>query len=164
MLSNTQSLARCQSSLHLHSNRVINIRPHVFPSYTHIQIRFGGGGGRPGGRPSYNYKERRVLGIDEPYKKLKLRPWGFMEDIEHLIKLDEKAGDFEVDFAKTVNFKEPAFDYARTSNRKRVDPASLFGSNKGYGMIATPPKKQNFSHKRIFGEKLKRTKKADTEL
>jgi hypothetical protein len=48
------------------ANRVLN----------YIPVRFGGG--RPGRRPQFNWKEKRILGIDQGAAKLKpLRNWPF---------------------------------------------------------------------------------------
>jgi hypothetical protein len=113
--------------------------------------RFGGGGGRPAGhgRPTFNFKEKRILGLDKKYNKLKLQPTGFFSDIEE--HFDPKR-DFMIKFADQENFKEPDIDW--TVNEKRVfNVASLYGSNKGCDMLPAKPKRQPFSYKRIFGQK-----------
>ena len=48
---------------------------------TRIAVRHGGGGGRPAGRPAFNWKEKKLLGLGETetLKPWKNKPSGYVE-------------------------------------------------------------------------------------
>jgi hypothetical protein len=62
-----------------------------------------------------------------------------------------------------VNLKDPNFTNDKleavfpsfVNRRKSLDPNLLFGSHKPSGALPARPRKQNFSHRRIFGDKKK---------
>lgn len=119
------------------------------------QIRFAGGGGRPGGRPAFGWKEKKQLQLREKGEKLKvfdLKNFGDFDDIKHFI--DTSRGDFiiditdlNVDFSKYFGTPEEQASIAakmekEDNSRKQVVPAMLFGSNKTTGQIL---KKYNYN-------------------
>ena len=138
------------------------------------QQRNAGGGGRPGGRPTFSWKDKQALRLankaDKQQKPFKVLPFGDFKDIEPY--LNASKGDFMVDITDSaewseesekkkryesqgVTYEEAEAEKARVANtRKVIDPSLLFGSQKTAGVIE---KKYNysgakFSHKRIFGE------------
>ena len=69
------------------------------------QIRFAGGGGRPGGRPTFSWKERRDLQLRERGEKLKvfkLKDFGDFDDIKGF--MDESRGDVIIDITDLEEF------------------------------------------------------------
>lgn len=123
-------------------------------------VRHAGGGGRPGGRPAFNWREKQQLRLSQKNakKELKLRPFGSWLDIQEFF--DEKSGATMIEPSKvregvTIKARDPSDD--PDSNTKKVlSPALLFGPQKSYGYLrgkATHGKHALFSHKRIFGER-----------
>lgn len=103
-------------------------------------VRFAGGGGRPGGRPAFNWKEKMQLRIDNKEKKklLKNRPTG---NYDEYLKphFDASRGDMIIDLANLTNFKPP--DELRASadqDKKKIQMKMLFGSNKPFGILKRP--------------------------
>lgn len=104
--------------------------------------RFGGGGGRPAGhgRPSFNFKEKKILGLDKKYKKFNPQPSGFFSDIEEFF---DPARDVRVKLSEKEDFEEPNMDW--DSNDKKVfNVAALYGSNKSYGMLVRKQKRKPY--------------------
>jgi len=120
------------------------------------QIRFAGGGGRPGGKPTFSWKERRDLKLREKGEKLKvykLKEFGDFDDIKGFI--DESRGDVIIDITDMDDFdfhslmgsaEEQAELKAKMekgeNSRKQIVPSMLFGSAKPAGAIL---KKYNYN-------------------
>jgi len=131
----------------------VSVRSRVV-SCTRVLVskRFAGGGGRPGAKPTFNWKERRELGLPEPRHHLaKLPVRGTYDDIEEMA--DEETF---ID----VLAQEDGFSFGGDTlpnDKKVIEPSMLFGPSKAQsrGKIL---KKRNykgarFSHSRIFGKK-----------
>eukprot|EP01040_Poterioochromonas_malhamensis_P014745 gene14745-16369_t len=118
------------------------------------QKRFGGGGGgRPGGKPTFNWKQKIELGLvkTEKVKKTPLNLTGrYVELKDHV---NPTSGDLIIDFAKNADgLKEAQAHFHSLNNpQPRLNLTSLYGSNKSYGFLPKKPRKKPFSHKRIFG-------------
>eukprot|EP01041_Mallomonas_annulata_P003705 gene3705-7368_t len=116
-----------------------------------------GGGGRPGGRPAFNWKERKTLGLDGASKELKARPIGDFNDIEGF--MDPSRGDILVNLTDLEHWDEPEKEMISDGYRdarKTIQIGMLFGPNKIAGTILrkeSNAEKPNFSHRRIFGSK-----------
>ena len=82
-------------------NRVLDIVRHM-------------GGGRPGGRPTFNWKEKRALGLDKEFGELKAGPFGYFEDIENHF-----AKDVEKSFIKLGDIEEYTAPDVPLLNRKK---------------------------------------------
>jgi hypothetical protein len=114
--------------------------------------RFAGGGGRPGAKPTFNWKERRALGLEEVGKKRTKSPVrGDFADLEALVDKESFINILEQPDGFTVGGNIP-------NDKKLINPAGLFGSGKPRGAIQ---KKRNygnsrFSHTRIFGKPARR--------
>ena len=112
-----------------------------------IQVRHRGGG-RPGGRPTFNWKEKRELErLDAEYRannhefdEFKFKKMG--GDGTDLIKaLDPSRGDMLIDLNTVTEFDSTVYanklksvTYYDTS-RKQVDVKRLFGSSKPTGFV-----------------------------
>lgn len=117
-----------------------------------IVSRSAGGGGRPGGKPAFSWREVKQLNLEKKFVDVKLRPEGFFEDIES--HMDPTRGDKLIPMGD--NFSEIPVDL-RVNNRKTVNISKLFGSNKSYGILKERYRKQKFSYARVFGNRKKRT-------
>ncbi len=102
-----------------------------------IMKRYAGGGGRPGGKPTFNWKQKKALGLDKPkLKPFKIRPEiSLFDDIAPYF--DPSRGDLIVPIGD--NFREPPYPYKNVEeivdNQKKIKISRLFGSNKPSGMI-----------------------------
>ena len=112
--------------------------------------RFAGGGGRPGARPTFNWKERRALGLPEAGEVApKTRKMGDFDDIAKYVSEDAMLDVLNQDDGWELE--------EIGSDKKVIHPSNLFGAGKGRGKLL---KKRNynrktFSHTRIFGKSLK---------
>lgn len=131
----------------------VSVKPWRSTSTTISSVlkRHGGGGGRPGGKPTLNFKEKRILGVDKPYQRLKFRPTGQWSELEPFF--DPSRGDFIIPLDGLEEYTEPDASYFFKNNRKMIQPSLLFGSNKSTGLLNDRRRKQPFSHSRIFGHK-----------
>ena len=142
----------------------------------------GGGGGRPGGVPTLNWKQKLSLNLEKKSKASKLPIFGDVNDLEKYIDLSEYT---KVDLSKGETFSnlEPYMLDAINNNmiikdgvknegtdgslnhQKTILASSLFGPSKPAYAIPLkghPDKRGNikrkikytFSHKRIFGDKI----------
>jgi len=118
-----------------------------------VAVRNGGGGGRPGGARVLNFKEKKILGLDKPYKRLTNKPFGFFDELEPFI--DESRGDFIIPIGHLDYFEEP--DTGDLNDKRKIDVKALFGSNKSSGILVERHKKKRFSHSRVFGHKMNKT-------
>jgi hypothetical protein len=129
-------------------------------SFSLIGKRFNGGG-RPGGRPTFNWKEKKILGLDNTkLPPLKMRPSGLLEDI--MPYFDESRGDFIIDITKLEKFEEPpekVLTSDATDQRKVIHVPRLFGSHKPAKALPHLGRKTVFSghraEKRVFPRKKK---------
>ena len=126
------------------------------------QIRYAGGGGRPGGKPTFNWKERMALRLarkgDQKVKPFRVVPTGDWDDIAPYF--DEAKGHSMIDITNLDSFEAPHTEEigefeGEHDTRKSIDVSRLFGKDKARGAI---PKKYNygnkrFSHKRVFGQR-----------
>ena len=113
--------------------------------------RFAGGGGRPGAKPTFNWKVRRQLELNDagtPRSKAPVR--GRFGDVEDDVDMDSMIDVLAMDEGWTYGGELP-------NDKKQLTPSGLFGSAKAdsRGRIL---KKRNyagarFSHTRIFGNK-----------
>ena len=147
----SSSSAKNSCSLLSHVSSII-YRPSI--GYSVNIVRFAGGGGRPGGRPTFNWREKQQLRLSnkDAQKEMKLRPFGSWLDLEPYF--NEKEGDKMIDPKKVPSYTVEASDAATENTRKTLHYASLFGSTKSYGFLRDKVKHGHharFSHKRIFG-------------
>jgi hypothetical protein len=122
-------------------------------------MRLAGGGGRPGGRPAFNWKEKMALRIanKQAKKEIKVRPFGSLLDLEP--HFDANRGDKIIDLSTVKpGFTIEAVNESSNSSKKTIAMQMLFGSNKSYGLIPRKDVKgrQRFSHSRIFGKESKK--------
>ena len=111
--------------------------------FHHLQnpVRFAGGGGRPGGRPAFNWKEKLLLRLGSNEKKMpwKNRPFGDFE-AEIMPYFDASRGDVIVDITNMSDWKEPVGVSSgtdeRNNDKKKVKIPLLFGSNKSFGLLS----------------------------
>jgi len=130
------------------------IAPFLSPS-PHNRFIFGyqqpcrhaGGGGRPGGKPAFNWKQRRSLKLDNigNSKEFKIKPFGSYDEIKPFY--DENAGDVTIDLNKVASFDDetlfPPNVEDETGNlfkgdsntRKILQISNLYGSKKPYGLL-----------------------------
>ena len=125
------------------------------------QIRHGGGGGRPGGKPTFNWRQKMQLRLaqkgDKKLKPFKLAPSGDWEDIE--AHFDESKGHTMVDITSMEQFEPPEMEIlgeyeGPNDTRKQIDQSALFGPDKPRGSIyrkQKPRDAKHFSHSRVFG-------------
>mmetsp|Transcript_24397 Transcript_24397/g.18540 ORF Transcript_24397/g.18540 Transcript_24397/m.18540 type:complete len:165 (+) Transcript_24397:126-620(+) len=130
-------------------------------------IRFGGGGGgRPGGKPAFNWKEKKLLGIKSPILNTPRKQFlpqgihlhGDFRTIEHLLRDIPPEDVVEVDatdetkalqeIEKMVNRIELERQTKRTQPQININ--SLFGSSKSVGRLPTKLNKRlNFGRQRV---------------
>lgn len=132
---------------------------------TQTQKRFAGGGGRPGGRPAFSWKDKQQLRLSNKLikKDVTLRKSGDFSEIASLI--DPSRGDLFVDISKLNEYTMPEMKteskkelgkYEGDNNtRKQIRISALFGSQKHFGPLT---KKHNaegrtFSHRRLYASK-----------
>ena len=136
----------------------------TLPSAATISMpkRFAGGGGRPGGRPTFNWKQKQQLRLlEKAGKRANLAPVGVMGDFQDIRDLVDAAST--VDITNLATYESPrdaaaaeAGPYEGDNNtRKQILVANLYGSHKPCGPLV---KKQNFeqrrfSHRRLFEDK-----------
>ena len=87
---------------------------------------------------AFNWKQRRQLLLDGTQKNgpLALKPFGDFSEIEQFI--DPRKGDLIIDITNLENFEEPdrsSYKEYYGNSYKEVDIASLYGSNKPYGLL-----------------------------
>jgi len=115
-------------------------------------VRNAGGGGRPGGKPALNWKERMALRLSakNQRKEFRVKPMGnFDDDLAPFF--DSARGDVMVDVSKMDFFElkaqpEEVLGEGVSNTRKVIDIRKLFGSSKPFGSL---PRKQNFSNKQF---------------
>ncbi len=118
-----------------------------------ISKRHAGGGGRPGGKPTLNFKQKRILGLDKPFKRFKLRPFGDFDD--HFEGFYNEAENnpkhIMINLGQHDVWKEPDIDYD-VNVKKNILVSNLFGSHKNCGMLPSK-RRQRGERKLTFGEK-----------
>lgn len=136
------------------ASSLIGSRRSPIASTVFLQVRHAGGKRRPSKSPVLNWKEKKALGLIAGEKRFKPKPFGYVEeDFEPF----RTKNDVEYDLKDLT--EEPHYEFDNNI-RKTISVASLFGSNKGFGPVPTKPKKKNFSHSRIFGNKAKQSAQA----
>jgi hypothetical protein len=102
-------------------------------------VRCAGGGGRPGGKPTFQWKERKELNLPKIYKqKIKVNDFGLTDKLlaDHF---DESRGDHIVDLTDLDEWEQPDVEDSdingEDSTWKKINPASLFGPNKSAGVL-----------------------------
>lgn len=139
------------------------LRALSLPAKNLQTIRHAGGGGRPGGKPTFNWRERMQLRLtrkgEKKLKPLKITPTGDWEDVEAYF--DESKGDTMINITELDEFEAPdvkSYEQFEGPNdtRKEVDVSSLFGPGKSRGSVERKKKQyKNFSHSRVFGANAK---------
>ena len=145
----------------------VHSAPVLVGEISQIQVRHAGGGGRPGAKPTFSWRERMELRLskkNEITKKLRIKEFGdFDEDIApfldegHVMKnitdinwdLKEHIGSEEEEKALQARLMQEADPY------KKIQTSRLFGSHKSAGTLIgrESPKGHTFSHSRLFGDK-----------
>jgi len=124
-----------------------SILPNPLPNL--VAKRFAGGGGRPGGRPAFTWKEKKQLGLDGK----RLKPMrvnadvGLFEEIEPYF--NPARGDKIVDITNLEVFEEnPPASYLRgeekPNGRTKIQVNRLFGSTKPFGTLPTMYPRRTF--------------------
>ena len=135
-----------------------------------VAVRYAGGGGRPGGRPTLSWKQKQALRLSqkETTKSFKLRAFGEAgsKDMEELLGKDWMAKSTTVNLSGLSEFKSPEPSpgdvlgkYEGDNNtRKQINVAALFGSSKAFGELEKKENKfrRTFSHKRLREQKEQR--------
>jgi len=100
----------------------------------------GGGGGRPGGKPAFNWKEKKLLNLTTFRKPVGMPPAGNFKLISK--HFDESQGDFKFSLSGktttnvgTISSIEQLNKELNTNSRKKVNLSLLFGSSKSYGLL-----------------------------
>lgn len=127
--------------------------------------RYAGGGGRPGGKPTFNWKERRALNLDvlSKRKEFKVKPFGNFDELKPFF--DEKVGDMTIDLKKVESFDDTTYfpqnlDEMDSDNlfkgenntRKVMQMSLLFGSKKPYGMFTKPIDQKKLAKRLKYGK------------
>jgi hypothetical protein len=121
-----------------------------------VSKRHAGGGGRPSARPTFSWKERNALGLQDKQRsgvrKNKLGVRGDASDMEEFLAatdVDVK----EVDVLAQSDGWESIDRYV--DDKLTINPANLFGPDKSRGRLIKKRNynSQRFSHSRIFGKK-----------
>lgn len=127
----------------------------IFSSLVLITKRFAGGGGRPGGRPAFTWKEKKQLQLDGK----RLKPMrvnadvGLFEDIEPYF--NPARGDKIIDITNMEKFEEdPPTSYLRgdekPNGRTKIQVSRLFGSMKPFGALPNMYPRRTFrGHKDV---------------
>jgi hypothetical protein len=113
---------------------------HVFRRQV---VRHAGGGGRPGKRPTFNWKQKKILGLDKiPEKTFEeiVRPTGNFSDIERFF--NPEAGDRMVDLTTLEDFEPEKIQQDKYNDKKKVNTSMLYGSAKASGMLKRPKKER----------------------
>lgn len=69
-------------------------------------VRHAGGGGRPGTRPAFSWKEKVQLGLNDKkkLKPLKNSPFGFMDEL--MPHFNPEKGDKMIEITETTEYKD----------------------------------------------------------
>ena len=125
-------------------------RTGIIANHMKISLRYAGGGGRPGGKPTFNWKERKALRLaGKNTKPFKMKKVGDDEDLEELLQ--------HIDTSKTIDLLSQddgyEFNEADVDPNKIISMNVLFGPNKPRGRILKKKNYDNkrFSHTRMFG-------------
>ena len=116
--------------------------------FNQITKRFAGGGGRPGGKPTFNWKERRQLGLAPAgTKEPRMRQYGDEWQMRHIITEEDQANAINIFNADNTDTQE-TFEYTEEDiyDKKIIPVTSLFGPHKYRGAIL---KKFNYQQKRL---------------
>jgi len=110
------------------------------------QVRFAGGGGRPGGKPTLNWRQKQQLRIARK-DQIKLAKQGFIDD-----EMDEwlkaQPGYEEIDLTNVENYEieSPITDELYFDTRRQFNASSLFGSNKSAGGFKKKLRVHNYKY------------------
>jgi len=102
-------------------------------------VRFAGGGGRPGGKPAFNWKEKKLLNLDgASSKKVKLHSSGEMKDF--LKALQSARVSIDLNTVKEQSFSLTTAPAKSTQQlyaeaRRVIDNTKLFGPKKTFGLL-----------------------------
>jgi len=114
-----------------------------------MAIRHAGGGGRPGGKPTFSWKQKFQLRLDSKQKKkvYKSRPFGDFQELEEYI--DPTRGDAIYEISD--GFTEPEMPKGMNNQYKVIDVTKLYGSDKPYGQLTRdrPVNSSPFSKRRM---------------
>lgn len=119
-------------------------------------VRFGGA--RPGGMPTFNWKERKQLKLDELRGTMKNWPHGDFEDIEKYIDTTDPSYKV-IKLADLGDQALESFPIVPDSRKKVFKTSLMFGPQKSCGMLnehshqINRKRRQPFSHRRVFGPK-----------
>lgn len=124
---------------------------NLFPTaaFRLIGRRFkGGGGGRPGGKPTFNWKEKKILNLTHVRKPVKMPLSGNFKMIEK--HFDVNHGDFKITLSGNApNVGNMTLEKLSTqlnmSRTKKVNLNLLFGSNKPFGELKREVAKRSFT-------------------
>ena len=120
-----------------------------------VPRRLAGGGGRPGAKPAFSWKERKALNLPEvnaPLFKPPVR--GEFAEVANLVGESTENMQNLLDLPDGVLVEENI-----VNARKVIHPSNLFGPGKPRGKISKKYNynRVNFSHSRIFGRNRKNT-------
>ena len=132
-------------------------------------VRHAGGGGRPGGRPTLNWKQKQQLRLaNKAEKSIKMRSFGGgdFSEIEHLVGKDWMKSS--VNLSTVAEYKYDVVkgpkegDYEGDGNtRKKIQISALFGPSKKYGEL---DKKYNFERRTFSMKRLHEAKNAKKSI
>lgn len=113
------------------------------------------GGGRPGGRPAFNWKEKKLLQLNQEKVVPKFLPTGYIYSEQEFNQMvDTSRGDVAYNLSTMADFEDG--EVTVPYNKKKVQVSSLFGSHKSYGLL------DEHSHIKKLNRKLiKQKMKAD---
>ena len=118
------------------------------------QVRHGGS--RPGGAPTFNWKEKRILNISNKPKLNLRKAEALAEDFDEIKKLLTENGEGKfIDLTNMTDFEEEEIDEAsqRKLDKKTIQVSMLFGPHKLRGSI---PRKDDYDRRTKIDRYLKK--------
>lgn len=113
----------------------------------HVVVRHAGGGGRPGGKPTFSWKQRKILGLDRkniPINEKIRKEVGNLASEDELKKFVADNKGILIKIEPTDSFTIPKeimdADQDLQHTRKKLNVTSLFGPDKARGYL--PPNKR----------------------
>lgn len=112
------------------------------------QHRFAGGGGRPGGKPTLNWRQKKQLRIARK-DQMKLARQGFIDDeMDEWLKAQPGYQEVDLSNVEKYEIESPITDQLYFDTRREFNASSLFGSNKSAGGFKKKLRVHNYKYKK----------------
>lgn len=115
---------------------------------------------------AFNWKQKIQLGLvkEDKEKKIPLNLTGRYSELKD--RIDPKQGDVLIDFTTGEKALKEAQAHFHMLNNPRpiLNLSALYGSHKSYGFLPSRPRKKEFSHKRIFGDRANQIQKEKKDV